>query len=269
MHHRTVFTDEAVEECRLPDVRPPDDRDVEDAVVDRRGFRSRLLVLVGRRGSRQGGDNRVEQFAREPSVHRRQRHRLAQPEPLERPNVDLAPLVVDLVDDDDDRRARVLEQTRDLRILLGDPGRDVDDEEDEIGDPHGLGGLRAHLGSEHRLLTGEAGVAFGQPPAGVNDEEAAPGPLGRQLPAIARDPRPLLDDRRAATDDAVHKSRFSDVRAPDDRDDGERRAHVAGRRSARTSAAPSVGTISTTRGRCTAVVPSRKRPRDRATSGRR
>ena len=140
---------------------------------------------------------------------------------------------------------RVLEQPRDLRVLVGDPGRDVDDEEHEIGHPHGLGRLRAHLGREHRLLTGEAGFALGEPAAGVDDAKARPDPFRRQLAAIAGDARALLDDRGAAADDAVHERRLADVRATDDRDDRQLAVHDADRCSACTSAPPSVGTIST------------------------
>ena len=120
-------------------------------------------------------------------------------------------------------RARALEEPRDLRVLVGDPGRDVDHEEHEIGDPHGLGRLRAHLRREHRLLTGETGLALGEPPAGVDDAKGPAHPFRRQLAAIAGDARALLDDRGAAADDAVHERRLADVRTTDDRDDAAAR----------------------------------------------
>ena len=47
-------------------------------------------------------------------------------------------------------------------------------------------------------------------------------PLGVELLAIAGDARKLLDDRIAATDDAVDERRLADVRPSDDRDHGGR-----------------------------------------------
>ncbi len=96
-----------------------------------------------------------------------------------------------------------------------------------VGAADGFGRLRAHLRRERRLLAGEAGVAFGQPPAGVDDAETAADPLRRELAPVARDAGALFDDRGAPADDAVHERRLADVRAPDDRDDGEFGAHDA------------------------------------------
>ncbi len=128
---------------------------------------SSRLHRVGQRG-----DEGVEQFARQPAVNRRHRHRIAEAEPLERPDVGLAPLVVDLVRHHDHGRLCPLQQLGDLGVLVGDPGRHVDDEEHDIGHAHGLGRLRAHFRGEHRLLAREPGLALGEPPPGVDDTEA-------------------------------------------------------------------------------------------------
>ena len=159
--HGTILADEPVEERRLANVRPADDGDAEDPVVFGLG-----LVL---RCFRQRVDDGVEQLARQAAVDRGDGHRLPQPEAREVPEVGFATLVVDLVRNDDRGRVRLLQQTRDARVLLGDAGRDVDDQQHEIGRPGCFGGLLAHLGRELRLLAREAGVALGEPAAGVDD----------------------------------------------------------------------------------------------------
>ena len=130
------------------------------------------------------------------------------------------------------------------------------------------------------------GVAAGQPPAGVDQDEPAPVPLGLDLLAVAGDARALLDDRLAPADDAVHERRLADVGAADDGDGGQghgrpgygpppARRTADGRRSAQAGvtasrrATPWVATTSTGRGRSSGAVPSRKRPWDRQTSGSR
>ncbi len=174
-----VFTDEPVEQRRLADVRTADDRDVEDAVVERVGRVALLPVVVVLVRFRQRGHDRVEQLARQPTVNRRHRHRIAETEPGELPDVGLAALVVDLVHDDDHGRVGLLQQLGDLRVLLGDARRDVDDEQHDVRGAHGFCGLRAHLGRERRLLAGESSFAFGQPAAGVDDAKRTPDPFGR------------------------------------------------------------------------------------------
>ena len=95
-----------------------------------------------------------------------------------------------------------------------------------------------------------------------------------KLLAIAGDTRKLFDDRVAPPDDPVHERRLADVRASDDRDDGEPTlalmpALLSGRPRRQRSATPSVATTSTGRGRSAGVEPSRNSPSDRHTSGSR
>ena len=74
---------------------------------------SRSAVVVGGhlfgRRLRQRGDDRVEQLARQPTVDRRHRPRIAETEPQELVDVGLALLAVDLVDDDDHRNVAALQ----------------------------------------------------------------------------------------------------------------------------------------------------------------
>ena len=151
-------------------------------------------------------------------MDRRDRPRLAEPEPHELMRVDLALLAVDLVDDDHHRHVAALQDARDARVFFGDAGRDVDDEQDEIGGADRGFRLRGDLRRERGGLGGEPGFARTQPTAGVDEHERAPVPLGDELAAVAGDARAFLDDRGALADDAIDERRLADVRAADDRD---------------------------------------------------
>ena len=199
-------------------------------------------------------------------MQRGDRDRFAEAEARELPDVGFAALIVDLVHRDDHRVGAALQQLRDAGVLLGRSGDDVDDEDDDVGRPHRGVGLRADLGRERGFVAREARIARCEPPAGVDDLEAPSLPLGRELLPVARHAGLFLDDGVALPDDAVDERRLPDVRPPDDGDDRELGGHE---RSAATSDAPSVATISTGCGRSSTVVPSRKRPRESATSGKR
>ena len=165
-----------------------------------------------------------------------------------------------------------LQHPRDARVFFGDPGRDVDDKQHEVGRADRGLGLRGHLGRERGRLGGEPGFARPQPTAGVDEHERAAVPLGNELAPVAGDARPLFHDRGALADDAVHERRLADVGASDHgnaRHDSGVDHFSAHRETARTSAAPSVSTTSTARGKTATVSPSRKTPRDNTTSGSR
>ena len=66
-----------------------------------------------------------------------------------------------------------LQQLRDLRVLLGDAGRHVDDEQHEVGGADRASRLRAHLRRERRRLAGEPGFARrNQPPVSTSGTRA-------------------------------------------------------------------------------------------------
>jgi hypothetical protein len=179
--------------------------------------------------------------------------------------------VVDLVGDQQHRTTVATEDVGDTAVLLGDADGDVDDEQDRVG--LGDGGLT--LGRD----LGVEGVAAGHPAAGVDEREFARLPFGHHFLAVTGDAGLLLDDGLAATDDPVEKCGLADVRSADDGDNrktgrwigrrtgGRGRAHDRSR--ARRNEIPSVPTISTVRGRSPGVMPSRNRPWERQTSGRR
>ena len=149
-------------------------------------------------------------------------------------------------------------------VVVGDADGDVDDEHDQVSRGDGPLGLRAHLGIE-RLLTVE-------PAPGVDDGEPPAAPFGLDRLAVTGDTRVLLDDRLAPPEHPVDERGLAHVGPSDHGDDGkgpDRVGHRAQRSMARRRATPSVATISTARGRSAGRVPSRNRPLDRQTSGRR
>src|SRR5690606_8916542 len=97
-------------------------------------------------------------------------------------------------------------------------------------------------------------------------------PVGDDRLAVAGDAGALLDDGLPASQDPVHERRLADVRTADDRYEGQPHRQTPSARagagsSASRRATPSVATTWTGRGRSSGVVPSRKRPLERHTSG--
>ena len=88
-------------------------------------------IPSSRPGSRD--DDVVEQVARPVAVERGERHRVAEPEPVELDGVEVAARVVDLVREHDHRLAGRAQDRRELLVARRDPGPRVDDEEDEVG----------------------------------------------------------------------------------------------------------------------------------------
>ena len=229
------------------------------------------------------------------------RNGVAEPKAHVLPYLTLAAGVVSFVGDDQNIGACAANPVGDQLVVVGQWGRGIDDEEDDIGFADSLLHLTRHLGFE-----------FGparHPAAGVDDEEWDVEPLGLEHLAVTSDARPVFDNRLLATDNAVEKRRLADVRATDD-DDARQlgvgvgwhhlvkladRLRVEVERvirelrptaqcvggvvgthtdipadcsSAARSAMPSVAMTSTGRGRSEMATPSRKRPSsDRHTSG--
>ena len=111
--------------------------------------------------------------------------------------------VVDLVDDQTDRRAGLADDPGRGQVLVGDPGGHVDHQQDHVGFGQRPLGLLAHLRIQR--------VATGQPAAGVHDGEGHAGPLGRQDLAVTGDARLLLDDGGPFAHNPVDQRRLADV----------------------------------------------------------
>ena len=116
-------------------------------------------------------------------------HGSPRPEGQGVPDVGLALVRVDLVDDHPDGSTRLLQHPGHVEVLVGQPHGHVDHEEDHVGLGDGPLGLGAHLGVER--------IVGGQPAAGVDDGEVVAAPLRVELLAVAghardapRPPRP-------------------------------------------------------------------------------
>src|SRR3954470_16264316 len=191
----------AVDERRLADVRPPDDREADRVVL------LLLVLLLG-----QQLDDAVEQVAGAEALRGRDGDRLAEAERVElRRERDVADRV-DLVGGDHDGAALpAAQEVGELLVAGAQPGARVDDEDhgDRVGE------------RRLRLLADRAGdrVWVEKVHAARVDQREAPAvPLARDLVAVARDPRALVHDRLARAGQAVDERGLPDVRVADDRD---------------------------------------------------
>ena len=98
-------------------------------------------------------------------------------------------------------------------VVVGDPDRSVDHEQDDVGVAHRGLDLARHLGIERRPGTAR------HPAAGVDDAERHAEPVRLEDLAITGDPGAILHDRRLLADDAVEQRRLADVRPADDGDE--------------------------------------------------
>ena len=257
VHDRTLIADQPIEQRRLPDVRPPDDGNSRHPIcLCLEGFVDGVLGgLFG-----QTGDDEIEHVARPPAVKGTDGDGIAETEAGELPDLQLAAVGVDLVDDHEHIGADATKELRNAIVLVGDAHRGVDDQQDDVGIGDRSLRLLAHLAIE--------GVLGGQPPAGVDQRELATDPLGVDRLAVTSDARSLLDDRLLRSRDPVHEGRLADVRATNDGDGRFASAHDVGSSAARREC-PSVVTTSTGLGRSSSDPPSMKVPCERQTSGSR
>ena len=197
-----LLAEQRVQERRLADVRPAEDRDADRLVADRR-----LSLAPG-----QPRDDLVEQVAGAVAVERRERHRVAEAEPVELDRIEVAARVVDLVREHDHRLARGAQDRRELLVARRDARPRVDDEEDEVG----LVDRRARLRGDRGGPNGPVS-ASSTPPVSTSRNVLA-GPVAEELLAVARDAGRLVDDGRAGLRQPVDERRLADVREADDRD---------------------------------------------------
>ena len=158
------------------------------------------------------------------AVSRRERKRIAEPEPvkLERERVLIG--VVDLVRDEHHRLVRRPQDLSELLVAGRDAGARVDDEEHEVRLCDGRARLLGDLAVERSL-------ALEVDAAGVDDPEVDAVPVREQLLAVAGDSRGLVDDGCAALGQAIDQRRLADVGEADDRhraDDLRHLVHAGG-----------------------------------------
>ncbi len=191
--------DEGVQERRLADVRPAEDRDADRLVAD-----DRLVP------ARQPRDDLVEQVARAVPVERGQRDGVAEAEPVELERLEVASRVVDLVHEHDHRLCRHAEDRRDLLVARRHPCPGVDDEEHEVGLLDGRAGLGGDVAPEG------AGVRLVHA-ARVDHAERDAVPVAEELLPVARHAGRLVHHGGAALRQPVDERRLADVREADDR----------------------------------------------------
>ena len=192
---------DGVEQRGLADIGPAHQRHPVEGPLRRRGPGD---------GGHLGQDlhDGVEHVAGPPPVEGRDRVGLAQAQAPQGRGVALLGRGVDLVGGQHHRLARAAQHAHDPGVGLGHAHPGVDDEQHRVGQPDG--GLR--LGGHGRVEAGDVDL----PAAGVDDGEAAPGPLGRVGDAVARHPRRVLDDGGAAPQHPVDEGGLADIGPPDD-----------------------------------------------------
>src|SRR5690606_11251439 len=163
---------------------------------------------------RQRLEDLVQHVAGAAAVQGGHRVGLAEAEGPQVGGVGLAARAVHLVGAQHDRLARLAQQPDDGLVGVG--GADLGDHHEH----HGVRGLDGVL-----RLSGDGGVDAEDvllPAAGVDDLEAAAGPLGLVGDPVPGDTGLVLDDGLAAADDAVHEGRLADIGAANDGEYGER-----------------------------------------------
>ena len=202
---RPLLADELVEERRLADVRPAEDRDANLVVRDR------PLRLGG-----EPLEDLVEQVARVGAVQAGQRERVAEAERVELDGQVVARRVVDLVRQHQDRLLGAPQDVGELLVAGRDAGLGVDDEQHEVG----LADRGARLDGDllrHRARVGDVDAAR------VDQQEALAVPLADERLAIARRALLGVDDRGARGGEPVDQRRLPDVREAHDRDRASQR----------------------------------------------
>ena len=171
------------------------------------------------------------------AVSRRERKRIAEPEPvkLERERVLIG--VVDLVRDEHHRLVRRPQDLGELLVAGRDARPRVGQEEDEVG----LGDGRLRLLGDRardRIRAGDVDAAR------VDQQEPLAVPLADELLPVARDAGRLVHDRRARLGQAVDERRLADVREADDGDGAQQVLASVGLTLCRLSRICSLGSFS-------------------------
>ena len=142
-------------------------------------------------------------------MKRRDGNRVAEAEAVELQRVEVFARVVELVGEHEYLPARLAQDLGELLVTGRHPRLRVDDEQHEVGLLDGLPRLRRDLRAER------SGVGAVDP-ARIDEAERRAGPLAKELLAVTRDSRRLVDDRGARRGEAVDQRRLADVRVADD-----------------------------------------------------
>ena len=153
-------------------------------------------------------------------MQRGYRERLPETERVEIGQLRFRTRGIHLVHDQERRAAALADPFGDVDVERRDPFLEIQHEQREVRF------LDRVIGLLHDLAQDGLG-ARGIDPARVHEQEAAAAPGGLGVVAIAGQPRKLVHDGLTLAQDAVEERGFSDVRSPDDRDDGKHRGQAA------------------------------------------
>ena len=121
--------------------------------------------------------------------------------------------VVPFVDRDHQRAARLEDEAGDVRVLLGDVRRRIDQQHDDVGILDRLQRL------DHRKLLDRLGDLAALAHAGGVDQRVVPrAAVEVEIQRVARRARLVEGDHALLAEQRIDQRRFADVRAPDDRD---------------------------------------------------
>lgn len=128
--------------------------------------------------------------------------------------LELALLVVGLVDRDDDRRRGPAQELGRLCVGRRHAARSIDHEDDDVG----VGDRDARLLLDP-CLDGIVGILLQA--TGVDHDEPAPVPVGVAIEPVTGGPGAVLDDGGAPPDDAIEQRALADVGTADDGHHGQ------------------------------------------------
>ncbi len=210
--HHAVFAEHAVDQGRLAHVGPADDGDLDAVLLARAGnalgflafgdvlVEGVLFLVAGEVAQRH-----FEHLGDAATVRAGNRQRLAKAHRGEFGPGDVRVDVVDLVHHQVTALVALAQVLANHLVARGQPGTGVDQEQHDISFLDGQQRLLGHLLVDALLVAGNA--------AGVDQNVAAPFPLGFAVLTIAGQARQVTDDRVAGAGQAVEQGRLAHVGA--------------------------------------------------------
>ena len=215
IHNDPFFTQHAVDQGRLTNVRPADDRQLDAVLLARAGnalgfltfendlFFLALFRLGGILG--EGAQHGFEHLSDTATVSTGNRQGLAHTHAGKLGAGQVGVDVVDLVDDQEAALVTATQVLTNHLIGSGQPGAGIHQKQHGIRFFDGLQRLLGHLRVNAFLVTGNT--------TGVDDDIGSPLPLGLAVLAITGQTRQVADNRVTGLGQAVKQGGLADVRA--------------------------------------------------------
>ena len=167
-----------------------------------------LLIVIGKIL-----DHFIEQVAQTEHVGRGNGEGIAQTERIEVINGVVHALMIDFIDDQNDRLVAFAQHGGDILVVCRQSGASVGKKENDVTGVDGDFRLTAHL-LEQDVVRARLDSA------GIDEREFVVEPFTVCVNAVTGDTGRILYDGDTASRDFVEKGRFADVRATDDRNKG-------------------------------------------------